>query len=293
MSKTAIRARIATDSSPPVIQPGTPLTELQLVAGNSAAMAEVQRHLWRVQRSDVTVCLCGETGTGKDFLARLIHERGARRRGPFIPVNCLATLQEPELFGHLGDALGGAQRRRAGKFEQANHGTLFLDNVDELSLPAQAMLLRVVEDRRIHRANDSEDVPVDMRIICATRGNLERKITKGAFRADLFFRLVGYVIDVPALRNRSEDIPELVTHFLQEYATARGRDAPVVSASALAALSRYAWPGNVRELRNVVECALLGCDGNDLDLWHLPPELRMLAADRARGNDPSRLEAET
>ena len=246
------------------------------MSGTSAAMAEVQRHLRRVQRSDVTVCLRGETGTGKDFLARLIHRRGARRRGPFISVNCLANLQESELFGRPGDPSLGEQGRRPGKFEQANQGTLFLDNLDELSLPVQAMLLRVVEDRRIRCAAGGEDVPIDVRILCATRGNLERNISQGVFRADLFFRLVGYVIDVPPLRDRPEDLPDLVAHFLQVHATACGRAAPSVSAEALAALSRCAWPGNVRELRNVVQCALLGCDGDALELWHLPPELRTL-----------------
>jgi DNA-binding NtrC family response regulator len=225
----------------------------------------------------VAVCLLGESGTGKELVARAIHRGGPRRSGPFVAINCAAipaSLQESELFGHERGAFTGATQTRLGCFERARGGTLLLDEVGEMSPATQAVLLRTLQERTVRRVGGSQEVPVDVRIVCATHRDLRSEVDSGRFREDLYFRLVVYPIHLPPLRDRVEDIPGLVTHFLEKL---RGRAAHGVrnlTAEALDALARHAWPGNVRELENVVHRSVLACRGQEIGLADLPPDLR-------------------
>jgi DNA-binding NtrC family response regulator len=250
------------------------------VVGQSAPMREVNRQVERVLESDVSVCLLGESGTGKEVVARSIHGNGRRKRGPFVAINCgaiPASLQESELFGHERGAFTGASGVHKGRFEQADGGTLFLDEIGEMSPATQASVLRALQERSIRRVGGSTEIPVNVRIICATHRNLDEEVKSGRFREDLYFRLVVFPIRLPPLRERAEDVPLLIGHFLQRLAPDVGRAIARISPDALAALSAYHWPGNVRELQNVVHRAMLACDGDEIELAHLPPEIRQRA----------------
>jgi DNA-binding NtrC family response regulator len=269
------------------------------VVGQSPAIQELRRQVERVLESEVAVALFGESGTGKELVARAIHAHGRRRSGPFVAINCAAipeSLQESELFGHERGAFTGAVGVHQGRFEQANGGTLFLDEVGEMSPMTQATLLRTLQERTVRRVGGTHEVPVDVRVICATHRDLEREVRAGRFREDLFFRLVVYPIRVPALRERKADIPLLVAHFLRKYKDDVGRAVTSVSHDFLGAVDAHEWPGNVRELENVVHRAMLASDGGELTLAHLPPDLRERralagpgAADGARGGDPDEI----
>jgi DNA-binding NtrC family response regulator len=245
------------------------------IVGESAPMRELARHIERVASSDVVVCLRGETGTGKELVTRRIHELGPRRRGPFVAVNCAAIpsqLQESELFGHERGAFTGAVAARRGRFEQANGGTLFLDELGEMSPSTQAVLLRVLEERKVQRLGGTSEVPVDIRVICATHRDLEAEVAAGRFRQDLYFRLNVYRIDLPPLRRRLEDIPALVEHFL-ERAPDLAEQSAGLSAPALELLRNYTWPGNVRELQNAVRRAALSAGRRQIEPADLPPSI--------------------
>jgi DNA-binding NtrC family response regulator len=247
------------------------------IIGRSAPMQEMVRQIDRVLESDVSVCVFGESGTGKELVASAIHGGGRRRRGPLVPVNCGAiplSLQESELFGHERGAFTGAAGAHKGRFEQANGGTLFLDELGEMSPSTQASLLRALQEKTIRRVGGTSDIPVNVRVVCATHRDLSAEVKAGRFREDLYFRLVVYPIRVPALRERLDDVPLLVGHFLSRLSADVGRDIRRISADALSALNSYMWPGNVRELQNVVHRAMLACDGDEIGLSHLPPELR-------------------
>ncbi len=257
-------------------QLGEQETRARLV-GDSAPMREVQRQIDRVRESDVNVCVLGESGSGKEVVARHVHETSRRSKGPFVAINCAAipaALQESELFGHERGAFTGAVAQHKGRFEQARGGTLFLDELGEMSAATQAALLRTLEERTIRRVGGTTDVPVDVRIVCATHRDLEGEVKKGRFREDLYFRLVVYPIRLPPLRERLDDLPLLLTHLLRRLRDDVGRDIRRVSPEALAALGGHAWPGNVRELQNVVHRALLSCQGDEITLADLPAELR-------------------
>jgi DNA-binding NtrC family response regulator len=251
------------------------------IVGRSPPMRELVHQVGRVVESDVTVCIYGESGTGKELVARAIHAGGPRQLGPFVAINCAAipgSLQESELFGHERGAFTGATQMRRGRFEQANGGSLFLDEIGEMSAATQASLLRTLQERTIRRVGGSQEIPIDVRIVCATHRDLRAEVGAGRFREDLYFRLVVYPIRVPALRERRDDVPLLVGHFLRELRGDVGREVSRINPEALDALSRYPWPGNVRELQNVVHRSMLACKGDEIELVDLPSDVRKYAA---------------
>src|SRR6478672_9014563 len=228
------------------------------------SMRRVMAQVERVAASETRVCILGETGTGKELIARALHERSPRKGGPFVTLNCAAVpgeLIESELFGHEKGSFTGAASRHIGKFEQAHHGTLFLDEIGDMPLVMQAKLLRVLEEGQVERVGGDRSIPVDVRVIVATHRNLDELVKKGAFRQDLYHRIYVYPLTLPALRERAEDIPALVGHFAAQVADQNGWKPKPFLPDAIRELQRYGWPGNVRELRNVVERLLLLADG--------------------------------
>jgi DNA-binding NtrC family response regulator len=232
------------------------------------AMRKVMAQVERVAASETRVCILGETGTGKELVARTLHERSPRRDGPFVTLNCAAVpaeLVESELFGHEKGAFTGAAARHAGKFEQAQRGTLFLDEIGDMPLAMQAKLLRVLEQNEIERVGGDRPIAVDVRVIVATHRRLEALVQEGKFRQDLYHRIYVYPLALPALRERRDDIPALVEHFARQITEQNGWKPISVSADAIELLQAYSWPGNVRELRNVVERLLLFATDNQVD----------------------------
>jgi two-component system NtrC family response regulator len=230
-----------------------------MIAG-SRAMHDVTDLASRVAETDTTVLLYGESGTGKELLAKAIHFHSARSRRPFVVVNCAAIpepLLESELFGHRRGSFTGATADRQGKFDAANTGTIFLDEIGELPLLMQVKILRVLQDRAVDRVGDPRPTKVDVRIIAATNRDLEKMVAGGAFRDDLYYRLAVVAIRMPPLRERADDIPRLVEHFLDKHGARLKRSRPTLARAVLSAFSLYAWPGNIRELENVVERALV------------------------------------
>jgi Nif-specific regulatory protein len=248
----------------------------------SPSMEEVRRKVEKVAGFDATVLITGESGVGKEMVAREIHARSGRAKGPFVAVNCAAipdTLLESELFGYAPQsALAGADPKgRAGKFEQADGGTIFLDEIGEMKQELQAKLLRVLEDKRVDRINDTVSRPVDVRILVATNQHLSKLVADGRFREDLYYRLNVVAIEVPPLRRRREDIPPLAEFFLRTYPGPEELRKARLSKAAARALEAYHWPGNVRELRNCIEQALILGDGKTIRLADLPPQVRASA----------------
>jgi nitrogen regulation protein NR(I) len=230
------------------------------LVGSSRLMQGIYKEIGRVAAKPVTVLIRGETGTGKELIARAIYQHSDRAQAPFVAINCAAipeTLLESELFGHERGAFTGADARRIGRFEQADHGTLFLDEIGDLSLGTQVKLLRVLQERYIQRLGGKETIPVDVRIIAATHRDLDALMREKRFREDLFYRLNVAVIDLPPLRERKEDLPELIRYFLEKHGPELGNSQPAIQAEALQILHGQAWPGNVRELENVVRKAIL------------------------------------
>jgi DNA-binding NtrC family response regulator len=246
------------------------------IIGESPRMLDAFKAVARVARSSATVLIRGESGTGKELIARTIHERSTRAKGPFVAVNCAAipeTLLESELFGHEKGAFTGALGRRVGRFERAHGGTVFLDEIGDMSLPLQAKILRALQEREIERVGGTGTVPVDVRLIAATHRDLEQDVRAGRFREDLYYRLAVVVVQLPPLRERGEDLRLLIQHYLTRYAREYRKPVQAVSREALRILTGYAWPGNVRQLRNVLESAVLIADGDMLQPSHLPLEL--------------------
>jgi PAS domain S-box-containing protein len=235
-----------------------------LIVGQGQAVRRVLEQIQHVAATDSTVLLLGETGTGKELFATHIHELSARRAKAMVRVNCSAipaTLMESELFGREKGAFTGALARQAGRFELADHSTIFLDEIGDLPTEVQVKLLRVLEERQIERLGSPKAIRVDVRIIAATHRHLEQRIAEGAFREDLFYRLNVFPIQVPPLRERVEDIPHLVWRFVEEFSKAFGKRIDAIPRENMAALQRYSWPGNIRELRNVVERAMIVASG--------------------------------
>jgi transcriptional regulator with GAF, ATPase, and Fis domain len=246
------------------------------IIGQSPALAEVLQLCQRVAPSNATVLLLGETGTGKELTARHIHELSPRQKKPFIGINCAAlteTLLESELFGHEKGAFTGAIARKIGRFELAEGGTLFLDEIGDVSPATQVKLLRVLQEREIVRVGGTATIACDVRVIAATNRDLPAAIAAGDFREDLYYRLNVFPIHLPPLRERREDIPVLVEHFVQLAAQQLRTTPPQVSSEAAALLAAHRWPGNRRELQNVVERMVLMCDGGELLPMHLPREI--------------------
>jgi len=247
----------------------------QLV-GASAGLDAVKRLVARVAASDSAVLIRGETGTGKELVARAIHEGSPRSKGPLVAVNCGALpehLVESELFGHRKGAFTGADEHRAGLFEVADGGTLFLDEVGELPKSLQPRLLRALESGEIRRVGDSHPITVDVRVVCATHRVLEEMVAAGEFREDLLFRINTFEVAIPPLRERLDDIPALVRHFARKARPQTPPEADVAEPAVFAALAAHHWPGNIRELANVVEHALVLCDALPLSVDHLPARL--------------------
>ncbi|MBZ5509756.1 MAG: sigma-54 dependent transcriptional regulator [Acidobacteriia bacterium] len=232
------------------------------------AMQRVMAQIERVAASVTRVCICGETGTGKELAARTLHDKSPRHGGPFVTLNCAAVpaeLIESELFGHEKGSFTGAASRHIGKFEQANGGTLFLDEIGDMPLAMQAKLLRVLEESEVERIGGDRPVVVDVRVVVATHRNLEELVREGKFREDLFHRIYVFPLVLPPLRARSEDIPALVEHFSRQVCAQNGWKPMRFAPEAVAALLRYGWPGNIRELRNVVERLMLLAVSGEVD----------------------------
>jgi two-component system nitrogen regulation response regulator NtrX len=235
----------------------------QELVWKSAVMQSVMAKIERVAASETRVCILGETGTGKELVAHTLHDKSPRRAGPFITLNCAAIpaeLIESELFGHEKGAFTGAATRHLGKFEQADGGSLFLDEIGDMPALMQAKLLRVLEQKEVERIGGDRSIEVDVRVIVATHRNLEELVRKGEFRQDLYHRIFVFPVTLPPLRERSDDIPLLVDHFARAVAEQNDWKLREITADAYTELQRYAWPGNVRELRNVVERLLLLAD---------------------------------
>ena len=239
----------------------------------SGVMEHVMAQVERVGASETRVCILGETGTGKELVARTLHEKSPRRGGPFVTLNCAAVpaeLIESELFGHEKGAFTGAAGRHVGKFEQADRGTLFLDEIGDMPLPMQAKLLRVLEESEIERVGGDHPVKVDVRVIVATHRNLDELVREGAFRQDLYHRIYVFPLVLPPLRERPDDLPVLVALFARQVAQQNGWKEKAFAPEALEELKRYSWPGNVRELRNVVERLLLLSGEGPVDAASVP-----------------------
>jgi formate hydrogenlyase transcriptional activator len=247
------------------------------IVGHSATLRETVRQAALAAPGDTTILLLGETGSGKELLARFIHERSARSRGPFVPVNCAAlpeALVESELFGHEKGAFTGAIARKPGKFEIAHRGTVFLDEIGDLPKEAQAKLLRVLQERHVQRVGAIQSIGVDVRVVAATNQDLEGAIVAGRFRQDLYYRLSVFPIRIPPLRERREDIAELAEYFGRHFSDKLRKRIDSVTPAAVQRLESYGWPGNIRELQNVMERAVILATGSavDANAIHIIPE---------------------
>ena len=267
--------RRAMDSNRLMSEPvalGESAADRDALVGQSAAMQEIYKEIGRVAAKPVNVLIRGETGTGKELIARAIYQHSARANAPFIAINCAAipeTLLESELFGHERGAFTGAHARRIGRFEQADHGTIFLDEIGDMTLGTQGKLLRVLQEQTLQRLGGKETIPVDVRVITATHRDLETAIREKQFREDLYYRLNVVTITLPPLRNRREDVPDLVRYFLGKHGLDLGNASPSIHSEAVEFLQSQSWPGNVRELENVVRKALLAAQGYTINLDHV------------------------
>jgi DNA-binding NtrC family response regulator len=259
-------------------------TLVEGMIGDSPQMRAVYDLTRKVAASSATVLLTGETGTGKELIAKAIHLLSPRRTGPFIRVNCGAlaeSLLESELFGHVKGAFTSANENRTGRFEAAHGGTIFLDEINSVSHKLQVKLLRVLQEHEFERVGDTRTIQVDCRIVAATNRDLLDEIDEGRFREDLYYRLNVIPIDLPPLRDRIDDIPALAKHFTRVYALENGRPVPTIVPEAIEVLKAYRWPGNVRELQNYIERAIVLCPGDRLTSDLLPPHVRGETVPRA------------
>lgn len=278
------RSNLHSESGPPI--PG--------IIGSGPAMEDVYRVTRRVARSNASVLLLGETGTGKELIATAIHRLSGRNTGPFVKVNCGAlseSLLESELFGHVRGSFTGAVNNRTGRFEAAHTGSIFLDEINSTSLLLQVKLLRVLQEREFERVGDTQTVRVDTRVIAASNRDLMEEVEAGRFREDLYWRLNVVPIYIPPLRMRREDIPALVAHFLNLYSEANDRYVVHIQPEALEALQNYHWPGNVRELQNYVERAVVMAEGDELTAELLPSVV--LGHERPKGGKIRGVDLET
>lgn len=258
------------------------------VIGNSPQMHAIVEILKNVAPSDSTVLIEGENGTGKELVARALHQNSPRKNKPFVPLNISAlpdSILESELFGHEQGAFTGAAGRRIGKFEYANGGTLFLDEVGEMPMDTQIKLLRVLEERKITRLGANDELNINVRLVAATNADIRKMVRDGSFREDLYYRINVVNIHLPPLRERPGDIPLLMEHFLRDLSKKTGREAHSFSRSARKAMLAYQWPGNIRQLRNCVERMLVLDSDGILDIDGLPPEVAALVADAAAEGD--------
>ncbi len=247
------------------------------IIGKSAEMQKIYQMIQKVAGSKASVLITGESGVGKELVAHAIHNLSPRKNNPLVIVNCSAlseSLLESELFGHEKGAFTGAAARKRGRFELANGGTIFLDEIGEINQSIQVKILRVLQDKRFERVGGEETLEVDVRVIAATNRDLEEEIKKGNFREDLFYRLNVVHIHVPPLRDRKDDIPLLINEFMQEFAKENGKDIKNIDNHARAALYKYSWPGNIRQLKNCMESAVVMCSSDTITLNDLPPTIK-------------------
>lgn len=243
------------------------------IIGQSRQLREVISKIEKVAPGDANVCIMGESGTGKELIARAIHQNSPRRDRPLVTLDCTSVpegLMESQLFGHVRGSFTGAVENRDGVFSLAHTGTLFIDEISELPLTLQAKLLRVIQAREFVKVGGTKPVRTDIRLVTASNKDLRRAVDEGTFREDLYYRIAVVMLEVPALRNRREDIPALAEHFLQKISAAHGKPAARLSAPALELLTSYDWPGNVRQLENCIEQAVVLCDGDNIDVDALP-----------------------
>jgi len=255
----------------------SPDSPVDRIVGHAAAMQEVYKAIGRIAPQDVTVLILGESGTGKELIARAIYQHSRRSEGSFLAINCAAipeTLLESELFGHERGAFTGAERQRVGKFEQAHQGTLFLDEIGDMSGAPQAKVLRLLQEQRFERIGGNETIQTDVRLIAATNKNLDQAVVKGGFRQDLLYRLNGFTIRLPALRDRREDLPALIEYFIKHFNPGLGKQVHRISPETLRLLEEHSWPGNVRELQSTIKYALVHAVGDILTPSCLPENLR-------------------
>jgi len=247
--------------------------DFQRIIGRDGTLRAICDEVEQVADSRSCVLILGETGTGKELFARLIHSKSSRRELPFLPINCSAipeTLLESELFGHIKGAFTGAVGTKIGMFEEAGGGTVFLDEIGDMPQSVQVKLLRVIEDRQIRPIGSTKSRHVDLRFIAATNRDLKSAVAEGAFREDLYYRINAITINLPSLRERSSDLNEFLSHYLDRYSREYAKGSKVFSKEAIAELEAYDWPGNVREVQNVVERAVLVSDSSEITLRHLP-----------------------
>jgi len=257
----------------------TELSRFGSLVGRSQAMQEIYYQIQQVAQNPVSVLITGESGTGKELVARILHNLSPRKDKPFVAINASAipdTLVESEIFGHEKGAFTDARTQRKGCFELADQGTLLLDEIAEMPLNLQPKLLRVLEERRLRRLGGTQQIPVDVRVVAATNYDLRESVDKQKLRADLYYRLAVFSIHLPPLRERSEDIPVLVEHFVTTLSQAYNKQVKQVGSDMMRKLTSYGWPGNVRELRNVIERAVVLCSDDELRVEHLSPNFRAL-----------------
>jgi DNA-binding NtrC family response regulator len=257
-----------------------------VIVGSSPQMMGVYKAIAKAATSDATVLVLGESGTGKEMVARVVHARSHRVRGPFVAINCAAipeNLLESELFGHEKGAFTGAIGRRIGRFERANGGTLFLDEIGDMSMPLQSKILRALQEREVERVGGGAPVPIDVRIVAATNRDLVGAVREGRFREDLFYRLAVVTLHLPPLRDRGPDLDLLALHLVAHYAREHRRPVRAVSEEVFNVLHRHPWPGNVRQLRNAMERAVVMAEGEVLLPQHLPAEVAHPQAAREEG----------
>ena len=268
VGKAVTSSRLMTEP----VEVGAPGAARDALVGNSRVMQSIYKEIGRVASKPVNVLIRGETGTGKELIARALYQHSDRAKAPFIAINCAAipeTLLESELFGHERGAFTGAENRRIGRFEQADHGTMFLDEIGDMTPGTQIKLMRVLQERCFQRLGGKETIPVDVRVLAATNRELEAAIQHKQFREDLYYRLSVVVIHLPPLRQRKEDVPDLVKYFLRKYAAELGVADPSIHAEAVDFLQTENWPGNVRELENVVRKVLLLAQGYTINMDHV------------------------
>ncbi|MGO8929378.1 MAG: sigma-54-dependent transcriptional regulator [Limisphaerales bacterium] len=283
VGKAVTSSRLMTEP----VEVGAPGAARDALVGNSRVMQSIYKEIGRVASKPVNVLIRGETGTGKELIARALYQHSDRAKAPFIAINCAAipeTLLESELFGHERGAFTGAENRRIGRFEQADRGTIFLDEIGDMTPGTQIKLMRVLQERCLQRLGGKETIPVNVRVLAATNQDLEAAIQHKQFREDLYYRLSVVVIHLPPLRQRREDVPELVKYFLRKYAAELGVADPSIHAEAVDYLQAQNWPGNVRELENVVRKVLLLAQGYTINVDHVRAALARASAPADTGH---------